>query len=281
MRRHQGIEMGAPWLLWRLGQDPKSCYQIILDTDHPSTRLCELSGEQSSDGNDFTLSCKTETKVGSGSATTTTSTRFRFGTPNTYDVDRTVGILPLPGISELRLVDVPSSTLKQQLHALYSTAVTLGRAIEAKQILKEVVPGLTDVAILTEGNSPIVHLVFDTHSVPAALAGDGVHSLLRIVLEIASRQAGVVLIEEPELHKHPGAIHQTAKAIWATMRRGIQIFITTHSLELIDMLLAESKNDLSKLSLYHLRLDDGLLRWSRSNGEDIALARGKVQDDLR
>jgi predicted ATPase len=149
-------------------------------------------------------------------------------------------------------------------------------------MLADVVPGISDVEILTEGNTPIVHLVFETHSVPAALAGDGVHSLLRIVLELASRQGGVVLLEEPEVHKHPAGIRQTAKAILSAMRRGIQIFVTTHSLELIDGLVAESSiQDLQKLSLYRLQLQAGILRYSRLPGPDVAFARGEIEEDLR
>ncbi|MCI0379823.1 MAG: AAA family ATPase [Gemmataceae bacterium] len=279
VKRHQGVRIGGPWLFWRLGTEPQIAHKVSLETDSPSVRESVLSKQQSSDNGEYVISCATNTRTSAGTSSLVTTTKFTID--NDFTFDTSAEVKPLPGIGELRFIDVPSTILRRPLHELYSDAVSLGRRTEAKGILAEVVPGLSDVEILTEGDSPIVHLVFDTHSVPAALAGDGIYSLLRIVLSIAARQGGVVLIEEPELHLHPGAMHQTAKAIWAAVRRGIQFFITTHSLEFIDMLLAESKSDLPKYSLYHLRLENGQLLASRSSGDDIALARGKIQDDLR
>jgi hypothetical protein len=57
---------------------------------------------------------------------------------------------------------------------------------------------------------------------------------------------------------------------------------TTHSLELIDALLADSlHDDLARLSLYRLQLQNGSLRSSRLAGCDIAFARAEIEDDLR
>jgi AAA15 family ATPase/GTPase len=84
------------------------------------------------------------------------------------------------------------------------------------------------------------------------------------------------------VHQHPGAIRQSARAILAAVRRQIQVILTTHSLELIDALLAESSDeDLAKLSLYRLQLQGGALKSSRLPGPDIAFARTTIEDDLR
>ncbi|NQT14746.1 MAG: ATP-binding protein [Planctomycetes bacterium] len=149
-------------------------------------------------------------------------------------------------------------------------------------IFKQVVPGARDIRILTEGNEPLVHIVYGDHSVPAALAGDGMYSLLRLSFELASRPDGTVLLEEPEVHQHPGAIRQTVRAILAAVRRGIQVVLTTHSLELIDCLLAESSDeDIEKLSLYRLQLEQGVLRSHRMSGSEINFARTEIENDLR
>lgn len=66
------------------------------------------------------------------------------------------------------------------------------------------------------------------------------------------------------------------------MRRGVQEVITTHSLELIDVLLAEATSaDLGKIALFNLLLEDGLLRTGRSTGSDLVFARGTLEKDLR
>ncbi len=58
--------------------------------------------------------------------------------------------------------------------------------------------------------------------------------------------------------------------------------LATHSLELIDALMLEStQDDLHRLSTYRLNLTDGVLENSRLDGEQMAFARGQIEDDLR
>ena len=200
---------------------------------------------------------------------------------NAIQADRGPGFIPLDELKEVRLVEGYPTALQTPLDDLYSGAARLGRQDVAKDILREVLPAVRNVEILTEGGKPIVYLVFDEHSVPASLCGDGVLSLLRLSLELAS-SGGVVLLEEPEVHQHPGAMRQTARAILAAVRRGTQVILTTHSLELIDALVAvSSEEDLKLLSLYHLVLENGVLKHSRLPGPEVAFSRTQVEDDLR
>ena len=114
-----------------------------------------------------------------------------------------------------------------------------------------------------------------------ALAGDGIHSLLRLVLELAA-SGGVVMVEEPETHLHPAAIAQSAAAIWGAVEQGTQVFVSTHSLELIDALVSNApEGKLDQFILYRLRLKDGFLASVRLPGEEVAFARDQVEDDLR
>ncbi len=192
------------------------------------------------------------------------------------------GFLVLESVPEVHLVEAYPTSLQKPLHELYSKAVQHGRRKEAVGIISEVFPGVQNVEILTEYGEPILHFVFAEYSVPATLAGDGIQSLLRLSLELAASGGGVALLEEPEVHQHPGAIRQSAGAILAAVRRQIQVVLTTHSLELIDAILAESSaEDLGRLSLYRLQLQDGGLQSSRLSGPDIAFARTEIEDDLR
>lgn len=97
------------------------------------------------------------------------------------------------------------------------------------------------------------------------------------------RPGGVVLLEEPEVHQRPRAIHQSAKAILAAVRREVQVVLSTHRLDLIDALLSEMQSDdeLKKLSVYSLRLKDGCLKRFRVAGSDVAFQRVQIGDDLR
>jgi predicted ATPase len=168
------------------------------------------------------------------------------------------------------------------LHRLYTGAVIQGRREEVQAIIAQLIPRVKDLAILTEGDKPIVHVVFEDHSVPVAIAGDGICSLVRMSLELASRPSGVVLLEEPEVHQHPAAIRCSAKVILAAVRRDIQVILTTHSLELIDSLLAEAvTEDLDKLAIYRLQLDQGILTSRRIPGAEAAFLRTEIENDLR
>jgi energy-coupling factor transporter ATP-binding protein EcfA2 len=187
-----------------------------------------------------------------------------------------------PVATEVRLVDPHGGGPRQPLHELYSRIAERGLRREAKAILTDLVPGLEDIEILTQDSQPVVYLVFDTGALPVGLAGDGVRLLLQQAFELASPAGGVVLLEEPEIHMHPAAIGQSAKAMLAAMRRGIQVILTTHSLDLIDALLGGAAPDeLDKLSFYRLRLDRGLLRSSRLSGSEASLSRTQIEDDLR
>jgi predicted ATPase len=174
----------------------------------------------------------------------------------------------------------------QHLHIALSAAIESGQLEHLLPILRDVVPGLKDIRILAErgrtADHPIVHLVYERYSVPVALAGDGIHSLLQLSVELALQPKGTILLEEPEVHQNPGAMRQTVRAILAAVRRGVQVMLTTHSLEFIDMLLAEScEEDVERLSLYRLELERGRMIAVRTPGPDVAFCRAEIEKDLR
>lgn len=185
-------------------------------------------------------------------------------------------------IPELRLVETGLRGPLRPLHQSYTEAVEQGRRNEAIGIVTDAISGATNVEILTEGNQPVLHVVFPEGSVPAEYAGDGSYALTRLSLEMAARPDGVVLLEEPEVHQHPGAIVRSARVIRAATRRGIQVILATHSLELIDALLADTgKQELNDFALFRLKLEKGKLESQRLSGKEAAVARNEIEDDLR
>lgn len=190
---------------------------------------------------------------------------------------------PLADVPEFMFVQ-PGQIGRQQesLVDLYSRAVKHGLRKEVKQILLDLLPGADDIEVLTENNQPTVFLHYPRLSHPIALSGSGVHLLFRAACKIASPTGGLVLLEEPETHLHPGAIRQLAKVVLTAVRRNIQIVIATHSLDLIDALLTEATDrELDLISLYRLRLSEGKLTAHRRTGREAATVRAEIQDDLR
>lgn len=267
VKRRQGARQGARWLFWRGDEQGKPVVELASEA---GTRRCELSMRNPPNE----IVCV----IGSSRGGTVFKSDNSFAPIHGgFAVD-----LPVKDITEVRLVEPREGGVSTPMHDLYSRAVQTGHRAALKDLISAVVPGLQSIEILTEGGEPVLHLVLEDYSVPAGLLGDGVQALLRQSFELAAKPGGVVLLEEPEVHEHPSAIAQTAKAIVTSVRRGVQVILTTHSLELIDALLAEmTGEDVDKLSVYRLKLDGGKLLYSRLSGAMVQLAREDIGDDLR
>lgn len=287
VRRRPGLRHGARWLLWR-GQGERSA-EIVLEFAEGATRTAKLQwldevvsadlrrrlAEQGAEGPYSSVEVEVTTAPPGGELTS----QVVFAADNTYKASDDSARSDAPALTEAWLVD---SRLGHPLSELYSRITERGRRQAVRDLIMSLIPGLENIEILTEHNDPRLHLTFADHSVPVALAGDGVQALVRMSLEIAARPGGTVLLEEPEAYLHPAAIRTSALAIVEGVRRGLQVVLSTHSLELIDALLAAIRSDeLERLSLYRLKLVDGILHHSRLAGEEISLSRGEIGDDLR
>ncbi len=174
--------------------------------------------------------------------------------------------------------------LALNLHDLFSMALEQGRKRDVLEHAKALVPGLVDLDILTEAGVPWLALDLPGGPVPATLAGDGVLAALRVVFQLATAE-GVALIEEPEVHQHPAGLARVTLAIVTAVRLGLQVILTTHSLELIDHLIAHlSDDELSQndfLTVTRVRLDCGKLHTTRNVATEVAQARAEIEEDLR
>jgi predicted ATPase len=277
VERREGVSAsdGARWLLWKAGQ--AGAAELIVETA-PERRHCVLSIAASSKSH---TAMKAEIRDRDSNGRTTVSGHnlsFEAGQPP----GRYGFFKPLGDVPEVRFLDPRSVGLRTPLHQLYTKVVEQGLIQEAIASIQTLIPGVQDIKILAPEDVPVVYLIFADRAVPAALAGDGIWLLLHLTFELAVQPGGLVLMEEPEAHLHPGAIRQCARAILAAIRRKVQIVLSTHSLELIDFLLSEcSDDDLDHLSVYQVRLVDGILKTARSPGPDVAFARSQIEEDLR
>jgi len=158
-----------------------------------------------------------------------------------------------------------------------------GRAGFARDILKEVVPSLETIEILKVGSGFGVGLVNEKTAVPIDVSGDGLRGLARLSLELAARADGLVLLEEPEVHQHPRSLRMSARVIVAAVKRGIQVVLATHSLELIDNLIefAEGEQLLDSLNVQRLLLANGQLDTKRFPGDQAKRIRSELELELR
>ena len=277
VQRHAGVKYGAPWLFWRKGIEGSS--KVRVRTSGRFRRSCELRLPRSFREDQASIFCEIGTRNPDSSATVDVS----FPSGKRFDArGAEIAITPPEDVADTRLVEGDDQDAQTPLHRLLTNSTEQGLFSQVLGIMTQVVPGLKDIRILTEVDAPIVQLIYEDYSVPSALAGDGIYWLLRLSLELATYPKGTMLLEEPEVHQHPGAIRQTMGAVLAAVRRDIQVILTTHSLELIDALLAESSDeDLDRLSLYRVQLENGALQSHRMSGPEVAFSRPEIENDLR
>ena len=161
-------------------------------------------------------------------------------------------------------------------HHIDSSYGALARQPGGKQrllvSLRELAPSVEDVELLPESerrNS--LHLRMGGALIPSTLAGDGVHAFLQTAVELATLSGGTMLLEEPEVYQHPVALMASARGILAAVRRGVQVVLTTHSEELIRMLLTGLRDEGGlEAAFFLLALREGRLIAVRRSGEEAA-----------
>lgn len=136
-------------------------------------------------------------------------------------------------------VEFLDATTRLPLALLWSEVVRQGAGELCLELLRSVLPDLHSCVVLAdENNQAELNLQFQDRVTPVSLEGDGLKNLLRDALSLVAHSADVVLMEEPECHRHPAALRQTARLIVTfTQSQHRQLFLTTHSLELLSELM--------------------------------------------
>lgn len=108
------------------------------------------------------------------------------------------------------------------------------------QSLQQVVKSLLGVsldAFQVEGEKDFAEM--DVDDFLAEANGAGIREALRLILDLELNQAQIVLLEEPEVHLHPGlefALHSYLQ----DKSKSMQIFLTTHSTNFIDTVSSQN-----------------------------------------
>jgi hypothetical protein len=265
----RGLERGARWLFWRSGNRASAAAKTSAGFQR------KLTLERQPDVGGTVIRFEIEGTAG-------TSTDFlRLDDTNQLTHGNDILHSQLDQVAAVHLVEPHRGLVQEPLHWVYTRALEQGRADEVNALLGGLLPGFRRVEILADRDTPVVYVTYKEGSVPAALQGDGVQAILHLSLELAAAPDGVVLLEEPETAQHPRALFQSARAIAAAVKRGVQVVLSTHSLELVDALRTHLGDDLPMLTLHHLANQDGELSAVRYAGPEVALARDTIGEDLR
>ncbi len=106
------------------------------------------------------------------------------------------------------------------------------KVLEAAQVVD---PRIKKLTVVVVGNNPILHADLGTGPLmPLPLMGEGIASVVGIVLAIASIRGGMVLVDEIENGIHHSAMGEIWKLVGSLSEEyGVQVFATTHSFECI------------------------------------------------
>lgn len=160
-----------------------------------------------------------------------------------------------------------------------SNALTEERRASIISLLQAIQPTITNFEILTRPNQGAQVWLKDEQTgwMPISTAGDGLRRALHFAAAAATAKGGVLLIDEIESALH----HDTLRKIFGHLLRestalDVQIFATTHSLEALDAILAEAKDDRS-LTAFNLSRDGA----TRLSFDELRSYRGQYGIDVR
>lgn len=284
VQRRSHVDFATPWLFWRAGRD-KSWAKISVDP--VAKDAATVLGYESDDGIDTVnigldfLSedpalkpqhARLRARMGNARGSVTLGAKNVVS--ETSEITRKTSLT----------VSLIEATHGERLDRLLTIAIQAGRRRAVESLLAEVIPGLVSVLMLTDkAGNPEVHFEYEWGSVPVALAGDGLRALTRLVYALATPKDALLLVEEPEVHMHPRALDAAARAMVATVGRGNQVVVSTHSLDLIDDLIraADAAGKLDDFAVFRTAIVDGELRTSRFPGDEAKFARDQIEEDLR
>jgi len=112
-------------------------------------------------------------------------------------------------------------------------------------LLKSIDPRIAGIEVLTTRGTPDLY-ARDQAGPPVPLTefGDGIRRILMLAAVVTSASGGVLLIDEIETAIHVSALARVfGWLVEACVERDVQLFVTTHSLEAIDAMLAAERRE--------------------------------------
>ena len=134
------------------------------------------------------------------------------------------------------------------------------------------------------GAKRIVKLFRDNGERPLTLYdfGNGMYKTFYIGMSALLAKDGILLIDEVEAGIHNKALYDfIAKILHVCEVNNVQLFMTTHSLEAIDVILEIDENQLDDLAVYHIRAGGDRTVAKRYSGEKLVGLRNEIGFDVR
>jgi len=156
----------------------------------------------------------------------------------------------------------------------YSKLRKEGKHKEVINLLKGIAPDVVTVELLQDMNMPALYAEMSNGRIlPIAALGDGVKTLLSIILSITSLKNGILFIDEFESSIH----YSKLPAVWDIIFKlsdeyNCQVFVVTHSLECLKAAAASVRSSQNEdCASYHRieRNKKGSLVSVAYNGQEL------------
>lgn len=94
-------------------------------------------------------------------------------------------------------------------------------------------------------------------NLPVVLYGDGLKKALTMLNTIIKAEAGILLVDEYETVLHISVIQKVFKfMVEVAKKKNVQLFLTTHSLEVVDKLLYVNEDMLDDIFIIRLKKEE-------------------------
>lgn len=167
----------------------------------------------------------------------------------------TKGGIEIPSVGETMPVFLFSSSATlnpAETSARFSELDTQGKSGPVVEALRKEFPYLRDISIQVISGLPTLHVKVDYSDlkIPLGLFSGGINKLMGILLAVALRPQGVVLIDEIE----NGFYYERLPSIWSTLlsvcrSQNTQVFASTHSQECLGAALESIRNNEEEFAL--------------------------------
>ena len=143
-------------------------------------------------------------------------------------------------------------------------------------VINSVYPDVIDVRLFSEEIGP--EIIYENGRVPIYAMGGGFKSAYVTLAFLMNVENGYIIFEEPENYQHPSSRELIIKGICESAKNN-QIFLSTHSLELIDEILEHTQD----VKFFVLDLDQttGKLSYYSFDADSAKFRRRELEADLR
>jgi hypothetical protein len=171
------------------------------------------------------------------------------------------------------ITDLPEENARR-----FSELSKVGESKAIENAVRTEYPFITRLSIEYSASLPAVwaSLKNSRQKIPVALISDGINKLMSILLGIAARRKGTMLIDQIE----DGFYFARMPSVWKMIYRfaeenEVQIFATTHSIECLTALREAMRSHEDDFALIHAELKNGYCDLKMTKGKFLEAALGQ------